>query len=95
MSAKSHPSVRIYLAVFAGLALLTGLTVILSYLGLSTRQAIPLAALIALAKCFLIASFFMHLRTEGKVIRFTLYTALFFVVVLIGSLIQDIAFPGY
>lgn len=94
MSEKRHPSIKLYLAVFGMLAMLTGLTVLLSYAGLTPRQAVPVAAAIAIAKCTLIVTFFMHLRSESKVIHFTLYSALFFVIVLVGSLLPDIAFPS-
>ena len=89
-----HSSIKTYLAVFGALAVLTGLTVVLSYVGLSAGQAVSLAILIASAKCLLIATFFMHLRTERKVIHYTVYAALFLVIVLIGSLIPDIGFPS-
>ncbi len=89
-TAQHHPSVKVYLLVFAGLALLTGLTVALSYMGLPHKRAIALAGLIALTKVVLIASFFMHLKVEKRGLIAMLLVALFFVAVLVGSLIQDI-----
>lgn len=83
-------SVRLYAIVFGALALLTGLTVLLSYLHLPHRVAIPLAALIAFTKCTLIASVFMHLKWEGKAIRALLFTGLFFVAVLVLAILPDI-----
>ena len=41
-------------------------------------------------KCTLIATFFMHLKTENRNITFTILVALFFVIVLVGALIPDI-----
>jgi cytochrome c oxidase subunit 4 len=88
---ETHPhSVKPYLLVFGGLAILTGTTVWLSYLGLPHKTAILIASLIALTKCSLIAAFFMHLRFEKKGIYAILFTALFFVGVLIFALIPDI-----
>lgn len=85
-----HVSVKAYLMVFIGLAVLTAATVSLSYLGLPHHTAIACAALIALAKCTLIAAFFMHLRFENKGIYLLIFTGLFFVAALILSLIPDI-----
>lgn len=82
--------VPLYAAVFGGLAILTGVTVFLSYLHLSHRVAIPLAVLIALTKCTLIASVFMHLKWEGKTIRALLFTGLFLVAVLVLAVLPDI-----
>lgn len=90
---NQHPtSVKPYILVFLGLGLLTGMTVLLSYLGLPHTTAIALAILIATVKCVLIATFFMHLRFEKRGFLYLLFTALFFVAVLIGSLIQDLGF---
>lgn len=74
--------------------LLTGMTVILSYLGLPHNVAIVLATLIALAKCTLIMAFFMHLRWEPKSIYAIFFSAVFFVVFLALFLLPDIAFTN-
>ena len=63
---KKH--VRIYIAVFIALALLTVATVWVSYLHLALIPAIAVALAIATFKGSLVASFFMHLSTEKKVI---------------------------
>lgn len=86
----SHSSVRVYLLVFAALAVLTGLTVLISYLGLPRHVAVAVAGLIALTKCSLIAAFFMHMRFERKTIFAVFFGALFFVVVLVLAVIPDI-----
>jgi len=86
----SHVSVKAYLLVFGGLAMLTGLTVALSYAGFPRRIAICLAGLIALTKCSLIAAFFMHLKLEKKAIYAILITALFLVGALVSALVPDI-----
>jgi len=83
-------SVKPYLLVFLALAILTGLTVILSYAGLPHGMAILVASIIALVKCTLIAAFFMHLRFESKGIYAFIFAALFFLLGLILSLIPDI-----
>ncbi len=90
-SSQQHPaSIKPYLLVFGALALLTSLTVGLSYMGLPHKTAILVAAAIALTKCSLIAAFFMHLRFENRKIYVILLAALFLVGLLILTLIPDI-----
>ncbi len=87
-----HASVKLYLLVFAALAILTGMTVLLSYAGLPHNVAIGLAGLIALAKCTLIGAFFMHLKWESKGIYLIFFTAFLCVAVLIFAILPDIGF---
>ena len=89
-NAAHHPSVKGYLMVFVALGILTGLTVSLSYLHISHHLGIALAVAIAATKCALIATFFMHLKSENRGITFTILVGLFLVIVLLGALIPDI-----
>ncbi|OGW91834.1 MAG: hypothetical protein A3D28_01325 [Omnitrophica bacterium RIFCSPHIGHO2_02_FULL_63_14] len=81
---KRHTAV--YIRVFAVLAILTMLTVGVSYLRLPVVIAIVVALAIATLKASLVASFFMHLAHEKKVIfwvlglAFFLFLALLFVI---------------
>jgi cytochrome c oxidase subunit 4 len=74
---------RVYLTVFAGLAVLTIVTVAVSYLHLSPRWAILLALAIASVKGFLVAGFFMHLLSEKKLVYSVLVLTVFFFAVLL------------
>ena len=75
--AKKH--VRVYLIVFVSLAFLTIVTVAVSYLHLSTKLAILVALVIATVKGSLVASYFMHLISEKKLIFMVLLiTVVFF-----------------
>ena len=89
-NAPAHAPVKTYLLVFAGLAALTALTVFLSYAHLPHGKAVLAAALIALTKCSLIAAFFMHLKSERRGIAALIFVALFFITVLVASLIGDL-----
>ena len=60
--------VRIYIAVFVALAALTLVTVGASTLQVSTGTHIAIALVIAVVKGSLVASYFMHLISERKVI---------------------------
>lgn len=86
----SNSSVKTYLLVFLGLAILTGLTVSISYMHLAHRLAVALAFVISLAKCALIAAFFMHLKSEKLGVMAFLFVGLIFVAVLIAAVVPDI-----
>jgi cytochrome c oxidase subunit IV len=91
--AHGKAAVKTYLLVFGGLALLTGLTVLLSYMHIPIKTAVLLAALISLTKCSLIGAFFMHLRFEGKMIYALLFSALGLVAFLLISIYPDVGMP--
>jgi cytochrome c oxidase subunit IV len=78
---KKH--VRTYITVFITLLALTLITVAVSYLHLNMTTAIIVALTIAAVKGSLVASYFMHLISEKKVIYATLIlTAVFFIVLM-------------
>ena len=76
--------VRVYVMVFIALACLTAVTVGISYLHLGSRwMNIVVAMVIACIKGSLVASYFMHLVSEKKVIFWVLaLTVMFFLLVL-------------
>ena len=75
---------RVYMLVFAALAVLTVVTVAVFYLHLGPVAAIALALVIASIKGSLVACYFMHLISEKKLIYLVLgFTAVFFLVLLI------------
>ena len=67
---KQH--IRVYMMVFVALAVLTVVTVGISYLDLSTGWAITVAMIVATAKASLVAGYFMHLVSEQAVVRWLL-----------------------
>ncbi len=77
---KEH--VRVYLVVFVTLAVLTVVTVAISYLHLSTALAITVAMIVATVKAGLVAGYFMHLVSEEKVILWLLLLCAAFLVFL-------------
>ena len=71
--------VRKYITVFVALLCLTILTVTISTLHLAVPMAITVALFIALIKGSLVASYFMHLISEKRMIYATLIlTVVFF-----------------
>ncbi len=79
---KHH--IKVYIRVFAALAVLTALTVAVSYFRLPILWALVTALLIASFKGSLVAAFFMHLSGEKRIIfAILLFAALFFLVLLV------------
>jgi len=75
--------VRIYLTVFAALAVLTVGTVLASYLDVSTPIAVVIALIIASIKATLVASYFMHLISENKAIYGILILSVLFLIMVL------------
>jgi cytochrome c oxidase subunit IV len=74
---------KVYVAIFAALAMLTIITVTASYLHLSTPLTITVALLIASIKGSLVAAYFMHLISERKAIySILILTVIFFIVLM-------------
>lgn len=74
---KKH--VRVYMGVFAALAVLTVVTVGVGYLEMPIVPALLVGLAIALVKGGLVAAYFMHLVEEKKVILYSLVlTVVFF-----------------
>ena len=81
--------IRVYLIVFGALAVLTVVTVVASYLDVSTSEGIFLALIIASIKASLVAGYFMHLISErNTIIWILLLTVMFFFVMLFLPLIS-------
>ena len=76
--------VRTYILIFATLMVLTIITVAISRLHLSIPVAVTIALIVALIKGGLVASYFMHLLSERKLIYWVLgFTVLCFLTVLL------------
>ena len=74
-------SIRTYMFVFGALLVGTALTVWASYIHFgSPAWNIAVALLIASAKAFLVAGYFMHLISEKKLIYGILASTVFFVI---------------
>ena len=89
-TAELREHVKVYVLVFVTLAVLTVVTVGISYLDFSTPVAIVIAMVVASGKAFLVAGFFMHLMREEKVIIWLLLMcAAFLVSVVFGPLLTE------
>lgn len=77
--------------ILALLLLLTVATVAVSYRHLGFWN-VPVALTIASSKATLVLLFFMHLKFEGPVIRYSFISAVFFLAIMIGFTFWDVAF---
>ncbi len=78
-----HRQVKVYMMIFFALAVLTVVTVAVSYLHLSTPMAILVALMIAAIKGSMVAAYFMHLISEKKAIYgILILTVAFFIVLM-------------
>ncbi len=83
-AARVREHVRVYVMVFSALAVLTVVTVAISYLHLRTSYAIGIALVVATVKSSLVALYFMHLISEEKVILWLLLLCAAFLVALMA-----------
>jgi cytochrome c oxidase subunit 4 len=81
-----------YLAIFAALLVLTGITVGIGiyYRAQNELVNVLLALLIAFMKASLVALFFMHLKFEGKLIYMIFLVPLALCVLLVVALLPDL-----
>jgi cytochrome c oxidase subunit IV len=91
---------KLLLAVFGGLVVLTGVTVAATWVDLGAGN-LWLAMAIATLKAALVALFFMHLRWDRPINAIIFLGALLFVTLFVGMLLTDTSsylpemIPGY
>ncbi len=85
------PGYGIYVVVWGGLILLTAVTVAVSYVNLGVMNIVA-ALLIASAKASLVALYFMHLRSEGRLVWGFALTPIFFLVLIVAGTLADTLF---
>jgi cytochrome c oxidase subunit 4 len=83
--------VRVYMNVFAALAVLTIVTVAVSYLHISSvAWTVTIALFIASIKGSLVAGYFMHLIDEKSIIYWVLFvTVVFFIVLMFVPVVTE------
>ena len=86
---KKH--IRVYLLVFGALAVLTVVTVAVSYVDMPFYPALIVALIIATIKSGLVAAYFMHLVGEKQVIMWVLVSAGVFLVAMFALFISSYA----
>jgi cytochrome c oxidase subunit 4 len=84
-------SIKKLAVILVALLALTGLTIGISYVDLG-RYNVPLTLAIASTKVTLVLLFFMHLKFEGPVIRYSLIGTIGFLAIMIGFTFWDVAY---
>src|SRR3989442_9794654 len=89
----AHSGVRLYLAVFAALLMLTVATVAVSYVDLGPLSVV-VALTIACSKALLVLLFFMHLRESAGLTWVVAAGGFFLLGVLLPPPTSDLMTPG-
>ncbi|MGE5285106.1 MAG: cytochrome C oxidase subunit IV family protein [Actinomycetota bacterium] len=88
MSQESPGARRAYFIVYAALIVLTVVTVLVSYVNLGLLNVV-VALLIASVKASLVALFFMHLKSEDRLVwGFALVPIAFLALIILGTLVD-------
>jgi cytochrome c oxidase subunit 4 len=86
--------VRVYLAVFGALLVLTALTTAAAFVDLAAMTGVPamndiVMLAIAVTKAVLVVLFFMHVRYSGRLTSLTVLSGVLFFMLLIGITLSD------
>jgi cytochrome c oxidase subunit 4 len=90
----AHSGVRLYLAVFAALLVLTVLTVAVSYVDLGPASVV-MALTIACTKALLVLLYFMHLRDSPGLVWLVALGGFFWLSILIVLTMSDVMTRGW
>lgn len=88
---SGSPGTRTYFGVWGALVVLTGATVLVSYVYLGMMNVV-VALVIASVKASLVALYFMHLKTERRLVWGFALTPIFFLVLIIAGTLTDTLF---
>ena len=91
LNTKQSHGYGIYVLVWLGLLVLTGLTVAVAGINIG-GFTIATALIIASVKAYLVLTIFMHLRSESRVFRVFVLVALFFLIISLILLFSDYSF---
>ena len=94
MTENTVVSPRIYVAVFAALAILTLLTTGIAFIDLGVLNPV-VAISIAVCKAALVVLFFMHVRYRGGLAWVFLGAGILWLALLIGFTLSDVATRGW
>jgi cytochrome c oxidase subunit 4 len=94
MTEHAHPTVKTFVAVWASLLVLTGLTVFAATLELGPFNAV-VALTIATIKALLVLLFFMELRYSTALTKVAVIAAVFFLMLLCGLTLSDYLTRGW
>lgn len=82
----SHPGNRTYVLVALVLAVITGVEVMVFYLEALRPVIVPILLVLSTSKFILVASFFMHLKYDSRVLRWLFAGPLLMAIVIIVAI---------
>jgi len=88
MSTAHIASVRLYVAIFAALLILTGLTVVVAYFDLGMLNT-PVALAVAVIKASLVVLFFMGVRHNTPLTKVVVVSGFLWLFILFGLTMGD------
>jgi cytochrome c oxidase subunit IV len=94
MTEHAHPTIKMFVGVWATLLVLTALTVFVATLELGPFNAI-VALSIATVKALLVLLFFMELRYSTALTKVAVVAAVFFLMLLAGLSLSDYLTRGW
>ena len=89
IESRQGPGMRLYLVVWAGLVLIVGIEVLLTYEHLPVRTLLAWLLVLAFIEAGLGVMYFMHLKYERPSLFWSLIPALLFVLVLMDHFWPD------
>lgn len=88
MAEGKHPTIAVYLVIFAALAIGTVVTYLVAFIDLGFWNPI-IALTIACTKATLVILFFMHIRYSSKLTMITVCAGFFWLLILITLSLSD------
>ena len=87
-------SIRLYLAIFATLIILTALTVWVAFIDLGPLNLI-VALGVAVTKATLVVLFFMHVKYSSRLTWLVVVSGFFFLAIMLGLTMSDVVSRGW
>ena len=92
--AQHITSIKVYLAVFFALMILTAVTVGVAFINLGPFSDI-VALIIAVIKASLVVLFFMHVLHSRRMTKITVVSSFFWLLILFGLTLSDYVTRGF
>jgi cytochrome c oxidase subunit IV len=87
-------SIRLYLAIFATLMLLTAFTVWVAFIDLGPMNLV-VALAVAVTKATLVVLFFMHVKYSSKLTWLVVASGFFFLAIMVALTMADVVSRGW
>jgi cytochrome c oxidase subunit 4 len=92
--AEHISSVKLYVAIFLTLMLMTAITVAVAYVNIGAMNKV-VAVGIATFKATLVVLYFMHVKYQSHLTKLVVVSGFFFLIILLGLTMVDYASRGW